>query len=131
MPWLAVCALAGALLLAGCGSDERDESGARAVLVAYVDALTGGREAEACQQLTPRARAAMGAQFSATTTCTEALRFAAALLKRADGAERLRRGARRAEIDVVGDIAEVRRPSVLTPRNVLRYDDGRWSIDRR
>jgi hypothetical protein len=132
---LLACALAASALLAGCGSDDtrtgRDEQAARAVLVAYVDAFTGGREDVACQQLTPRARAAMGTQFSAKTTCVQALRFAAALLKRGGAGAKLRGGARTADIEIAGDSAEVRRPPVLTPKNILRYVDGRWYIDRR
>ncbi len=135
MLWLAVWAVTTSALFAGCGSDDArenpDEAGARATLVAYVDALTGGRGEEACQQLTPRARAATAAQFSSTTTCPQALRFGGALVRRGDTAERMRSGARSADIKVRGDTAEVVGVRILTPKNVLRYVDGRWYLDRR
>jgi len=42
-----------------------------------------------------------------------------------------RSGARTADIEIAGGSAEVRRPPVLTPKNILRRVDGRWYIDRR
>lgn len=135
MFWLGLWILITGALFAGCGSgdarENSDDTGARATLVAYVDALTAGRGEEACQQLTPRARSAMAAQFSSMTTCPEALRFAGALLRRGDTGARMRSGARRADIKVSGDTGEVRGVRILTPKNLLRYVDGRWYLDRR
>ena len=99
---------------AGCGGDERPPEPAdavRAAATAYVDALRGGRWAEACDRMTRAARAAVA---EGGGSCAGALRAGGALPRevldtRRPAAGRARRSGsrtRRATLGPVGDLPE-------------------------